>query len=392
MGAQAAPAMTMAKDYYQILGIAKTADEKAVKSAYRKLARKHHPDINPNDKGAEARFKEINEAFQVLSDPDKRKLYDQYGENFDKIPPGYDPSANHGPGPGGPGYGPRSGYGPGPGGFSGSVPPNFEEFFGNAARSGGVNFPGARVDFRTGGVPGGVPGGGVPESVDEDSGGLGDLFGELFKGRGGGGDGKTPFNFGRKRGGPRRGSDVEHPLEITVPESVRGTQRRFNLLIRDPEGEEEHRREINVKIPAGVGEGATVKLTGKGAPGENGAPNGDLLLKIQLAPDKIWKREGNNLRIEVPVSFVEAALGAQIQVPTINGEVNLRIPPGTQSGQTFRLTGRGIPNQKTGVAGDQYVSVRVTVPKNLSEKEETLLRELAEQRAENPREDMPKTL
>lgn len=352
----------MATDYYQTLGVSRSASEKEIKAAYRKLARQYHPDVNPNDKTAESKFKEISAAFQVLSDAEKRKLYDQFGEDFEKIPPGY---SQYGPPPG-------AGAGPG-GGFGGQVPPNinFEEIFGQAARRGG-NFSPPGADFRGGG-----------DGTD-----IGDIFGELFnfKGNKGGGGG---FNFGRKRG-PEKGQSVEQTLEISVAESVKGTQRKLSLVIRDPETGEQERREFTIRIPAAVQDGATVKASGQGPKGYNGGPRGDVLLKIRIAPDRFWKREGNDIRVEVPVSFTEAALGAQIQVPTLYGEVGLKIPAGTQSGQTFRLSGRGVKNEKNGTAGDQYVTVKVTVPKHLTPREEELAQELAALRTENPREGLPK--
>lgn len=349
----------MAKDFYKTLGLPRTASEKDIKSAYRKLARQYHPDVNPNDTTAEAKFKDISEAFQVLSDPDKRKLYDQFGENYDKIPPGYNPGA------GGPN-------------FSGQVPPNFniDDLLNQARRAQGQGGP--RVDFRQG--AGGMGG---------DGGDFGEIFGELFNNFRGGGKGASRGGFNFKGRGPRPGQDVEQPLEITLAESINGTQRRLNLTIVDPETGAEERRDVTVKIPPGVQDGAVVKVAGKGASGQGGAPNGDLLLRIHVRPDKFWKREGNNIRVEIPITFLEAALGTQIQVPTIHGEVGLRIPPGTQSGQTFRLTGRGVKASKNGTDGDQFVTVKVTVPKNLTAKEEELLRELSRQRTENPREGLP---
>lgn len=356
----------MSKDFYNILGLARDADQKAIKSAYRKLAREHHPDINPNDKGAEARFKAINEAFQVLSDPEKRKLYDQFGENFGKIPPDY---AKYGPQPGAGGGSNFPGGVNFPGGAQGV---NFEEIFGQAARGGGgfggANFPGG-VEFRN-------DSGGAPNQ-----GGFGDVFDNLFGNRG--------ASRGRKRG-PQKGQDVEQPLEISLAESVKGTQRHFELIIQDPETGVGERRDVNVKIPPGVNTGSRVRVAGKGASGTSGGPNGDLFLKISVRADKFWKRDGNNIKIEVPVSFAEAALGATIPVPTLAGSVNLKIPAGTQCGALFRLSGRGVKT-KNG-AGDQYVTVKIAVPKNLSDKEDELIRELDKQRDEKPRESLPQGL
>ncbi|BCM88271.1 chaperone protein DnaJ [Abditibacteriota bacterium] len=351
----------MARDYYAVLGIDRTADEKAVKNAYRKLARKYHPDVNPNNSDAEAKFKEISAAHEVLSDPEKRRLYDQFGENFDKIPPGYEQYASQS---GGNPFGGQNVGGGVPGGF------NLEDLLQQAQR-GGAGGSGGRADFRGEGMPGGSAAGGF-------GGGIGDLFGEMFGGRGG----------GRARG-PQKGGDVEHPIEITFAESVKGTQRRVNLRIQNSEGREEM-RDVTVKIPALINNGATVKVAGRGASSSSGGPNGDLFLRVGVATDPFWKRDGLDIRVEIPVTLAEAALGATIAVPTLNGEVNLRVPAGTQSGQTFRLSGRGLKNEKTSQNGDQYVSVKVAVPKNLSLREEELIRELAAQRSEEVRATLPK--
>ena len=359
----------MAKDFYKTLGVARDADEKAIKSAYRKLAREFHPDVNPNNPGAEAKFKEISEAFQVLSDADKRKLYDQWGEDFDKIPPGY--SGGPGPSSGGRGYsgggypgqagGGGGGFGGGPGGI------DIEELLRQAqqAQSG-------RGGAQSGGMPGGFGG---AQSGGQGGGGM---FEELFG------------NFRGGKRGPQKGGDVEQPVEISFAESVKGTQRRLNLVIRSDDGREE-KRDVTVKIPAGVSSGTRVKVSGKGASSSSGGPNGDMFLAVNVRADPHWKREGNNLKIEVPVSFAEAALGAQIPVPTMDGSVTLKIPAGTQSGQTFRLSGRGI-QPKTGKAGDELVTIKVAVPRDLSARETELIEELAELRPDEVRADLPKSL
>ena len=345
----------MAKDFYQVLGLKRDADEKAIKGAYRKLAREHHPDVNPNNPGAEAKFKEISEAFQVLSDSEKRKLYDQFGADYDKIPPEY---AKYGP------QGPPRSQGAG-GGFPGQ---QSGQGFGGA---GGVNFEELLRQAQTsqGGARGGSSGGGVG----------GDLFGNLFGGLRGGG-----------RRGPEPGGDVEQAVQISFAESIKGTQRRLNLVIRGERGEEA--RDVTVKIPALISDGATVKVSGKGASSSSGGPNGDLFLKISVRADAFWKRDGLNLKIEVPITFGEAALGGQIQVPTPNGEVGLKIPAGTQSGATFRLTGRGLKDSRVEKAGDVLVSVKVVVPKELTARERELVEELAALRNEDLRVGLPKSL
>ncbi|RYX80546.1 molecular chaperone DnaJ, partial [bacterium] len=189
--------------------------------------------------------------------------------------------------------------------------------------------------------------------------------------------------------GPQKGGDVEHPIEISFAESVKGTQRRVNLRIQNSDGREET-RDVTVKIPALINNGATIKVAGRGASSSSGGPHGDLFLKVGVANDPFWKRDGLDIRVEIPVTIAEAALGATVSVPTLNGEVKLRVPAGTQSGQTFRLSGRGLKNEKTGQSGDQYVSVKVAVPKNLSPREEDLIRELTAQRSEDVRATLPK--
>jgi DnaJ-class molecular chaperone len=357
----------MARDYYQILGVDRKADEKEIKRAYRKLARQYHPDINPNDKSAEAKFKEVNEAFQVLSDKEKRGLYDQFGADYDKVQAG----------PAGSSYTRDTT-------FNGV---NMEDFFNKTQRGGTAGSRGQTID---------------PSE-------FGDLFDNLFSGArstGSATGGRTQerggFNFGGFRGrtrGPQKGQDIEQPLEISLAESIRGTQRSLQLTISDPNTGRSEQRNVTVKIPAGVKEGARVRVANQGASGNGGGQNGDLYLIIGITPHPFWKREGNDLHCEVPVSFVEAALGATIDVPTINGRVQMRIPAGTQSGQTFRLSGRGVPylsksNNGNGdkTAGDQYVKVKVAVPKNLSPREQELIQELSRQRNENARQDLPSNL
>ncbi len=351
----------MAKDYYKILGIERKADEKDIKKAYRKLARQYHPDINPNNKTAEAKFKEINEAYQVLSDKEKRVLYDQFGSDFDKYQ-----AAGHPPGAGAP---------PGAAGV------NIEDLINQARRSAGQ-------------TPGGAAGSRV-RVEDLEGGHVGDLFENLFGNVRGGA--RTPgaarsggFNFGGRRGRePQKGEDIEQPLDISLQESIRGTQRSLQLTIRDQATGTAEMRNVTVKIPAGVSEGARVRAARQGASGSHGAPNGDLFLKIHIQPHAFWKREGDDLHCEVPITFTEAALGTQIGVPTVTGAVQMKVPAGTQCGQVFRLSGRGVPHHNGSGAGDQFVKVKVVVPKNLNGREEEIIRELSHLRDQNVRQHLP---
>ncbi|HVF09705.1 MAG TPA: DnaJ C-terminal domain-containing protein [Abditibacteriaceae bacterium] len=358
----------MVRDYYQILGVERKADEKEIKRAYRKLARQLHPDRNPDNKDAEAKFKEVSEAYQTLSDKEKRRLYDEFGPDYDKVRnAGYATA------------GQRGGY---PG--AGSAGVDFGDLFNQARRSRGAgstrSTPGSGEGF---------------EGAD-----VGDLFENLFSGfRGNGREqagGRTGgFSVGGARAkgrGPRKGDDVEHPLEISLAESIHGTQRNLQLALRDPDTGATDIRNVTVKIPAGVREGARVRAANQGAPGVNGGAGGDLYLKIAIQPHAFWKREGDDLHCEVPITFAEATLGATITVPGLTGEVQMKVPPGTQSGQTFRLSGRGVPHLKGDGSGDQYVKVKVSVPKNLGPREEELIRELSRLRDQNVRLDLPRSL
>ncbi len=359
----------MAKDYYQVLGVARDTDAKEIKKAYRKLARQFHPDINPNSKEAETKFKEINEAYQVLSDEEKRKFYDQFGADYERVKAAKD--AGYDVGDMGGGFGGAGGVGnPGPN-FGGV---NFEDLFGQAAHGG-------KVRIESSGNPGE----------------FGDLFENIFGGKRKEKDfrdapstgSKAGFNFGKKRG-PQRGNDFEQQVDISLGESIQGTQRTLAIVTRDETGAPQN-RSVTVKIPSGIRDNASVRVAGKGGPGASGGASGDLFLKIHIMPHRFWKREGDDLHCEVPITFGEASLGAQIEVPTINGAVQMKIPPGTQSGTRFRLTGRGVPRPKGG-AGDQFVKVKITVPQKLTSKEEELIHELSRLRDQNVRFDLPSAL
>lgn len=334
----------MAKDFYKILGVARSASEKDIKKAYRKLARDNHPDVNKSS-GAEAKFKEINEAYQVLSDPDKRALYDQWGEQFDKVPPGA--SA--------------------PGGYGGGGVP------------GGVNL-------------GDIFGQGGRGNVQWQSGDVGDLFEGLFGFRKRGGQGQGIPGQGPFGGhAAPKGQDVEQPVTITLGESVRGATRTFQFSLQDAQSGQVFPRKVTVKIPAGVREGSKVRARGQGAPGPGGGANGDLLLRIHLQPHPFWTRKGDDLHAELPISFEEAALGATVEVPTLDGHVKLKIPAGTSSGTNFRLSGRGIPKPK-GSKGDLYFKTKISVPKELTAEQLELVQQLKLESGDTLRANLPAAL
>ncbi|MGV9302284.1 molecular chaperone DnaJ [Nonomuraea sp. NPDC003727] len=379
------------KDYYAVLGVPKTATAEEIKKAYRKLARQYHPDANQGDSAKEARFKEISEANDVLSDSKRRKEYDEARTLF------------------------GSGMGaPRPGGGGGGFPFDFGDLFGGTGQHSG--------------------------STSER---IGDLFGGLFN-RGGGGSTRTTGTTTR----PRRGQDIESEVTLSFTEAVEGhtvslrlttssackacsgtgakagTTPRVcptcegtgaasrnlgnfafsepcrdckgrGLLVDDPcpvcdgSGRAKSTRTIQARIPAGVADGQRVKLKGKGAPGENGGPAGDLYIQTHVKPHAVFGRSGDNLTITVPVTFTEAALGAEIKVPVLKGlPVTLRIPAGTPNGRTFRVRGRGA-TRKDGTKGDLLASVEVLVPQELDDKSRELLNEFRTATAnEDPRADL----
>lgn len=302
------------KDYYKILGVDKRASEREIKQAYRKLARQYHPDVNPGDKQAEEKFKSINEANEVLSDSEKRQKYDQLGASYFRWQQ----------------------QGSDPRGF------DWSQWFAQPGRS----------------------------RVHVDYGDLDDLFGgsgfsDFFQTVFGGVGGQT--RTGRRQA-RRKGRDYEQPVEITLEEAARGTQR---VLATDGE-------RITVKIPAGVKTGSKVRVASKGGPGIGGEPAGDLYLKVKVATHPVFERKGSNLYCEVPVDLYTAVLGGEAEVPTLDGQVQLKIPAGTQGGETFRLRGKGMPYLRSPERhGDLYARLRVAVPKRLGKKERAMFEELA---------------
>jgi curved DNA-binding protein len=302
------------KDYYQTLGVSPDADEKTIRQAFRKLARQYHPDVNPGDKAAEEQFKVINEANQVLSDPEQRKKYDALRAQYQRW-----------------------------------------------QQSGGRS---QDFNWQAWSTP---PG----EGVYEHQGSFDDLE-DLFGGESPFSDFFTTIFGGARRAEraprPRRGRDLESEVEVTLEEAFRGTTRA--LQIGD--------RRIEAKIPPGVYSGARVRLAGQGEPGRQGGPAGDLYLIIRVAPHATFERNGDDLFTEVPVDIYTAALGGEVRVPTLDGTVMLKIPPQTQSGRTFRLRGKGMPRlNDPNTRGDLYARVRLVLPEPLSERELEAFRELA---------------
>ena len=307
------------KDYYQILGVSKTATEKEIKQAYRKLARKYHPDLNPNNKGAQEKFKEINEANDVLSDPDKRRKYDTLGANWQQYEQ----------------YQRAGGQGPFQWGGQGTQyrtvsPEDFESLFGGGEAGGFSDF------FRT-------------------------FFGGGFGGVGG----------SRTQTRPRRGQDIEQPVDISLDEAYRGTAR-----LVDKDG-----RRLEIKIPAGVKTGSKIRYGGEGMPGAAGGSAGDLYLRVQVAPHPAYERQGDDLHCELPVDLFTALLGGEATVQTLKGQLALKIPPETQSGKVFRLAGQGMPHlNEPNSFGDLYAQVRIVLPEHLTAEERALVQKLAELR------------
>ena len=365
------------RDFYEVLGVAKGASDEEIKKAYRKLAKKYHPDLNPGDKTAEAHFKEVNEAYEVLSDKDKRAKYDQFGHA------GVDPNFGAG------------GYGGGFGGFT--------------------------------------------DMGDID---LGDIFGSFFGGGFGGG--------GSRRNGPAKGDTLRTSVTISFEEAAFGCEKEISVarsetcdvckgsgcapgtapdtcpdghgsgviriqrgngafsfsttaqcpkcngtgkIIHSPcktcngAGTVRKNRKITIKIPAGIDDGQAISLRGQGGAGKNGGPAGDLIISVRVRPHPQFKRDGNAVYLEQPVTFLQATLGAELEIPTIDGKVKWNLPEGTQPGTTFRLRGKGIPNVNGRGRGDQFVTVDVQVPRNLSHEQKEALRAYGRAMGELPEEE-----
>ncbi len=321
------------KDYYKIMGVDKNATEKEIKKAYRRLARQYHPDVNPGNKEAEAKFKKINEAYEVLGDPEKRKKYDELGANWKQ----YEQWQRRG--------GEAQGQ------------PFDRSQFGFAPGAGGN----ARSEYQT--------------MTEED---LQHLFGE-----------SGPFSgfyhtfFGtpgpevkkqyRATSRPRRGQDVEQPIEVSLEEAFNGTTQ--VLQMTDTSGRV---RRLEAKVPAGVQDGSRVRLAGQGIPGTGGGQAGDLYLVAHVYPHHLFERRGDDLHLKLTVPLTTAILGGEVEVPTLNGKVMLEIPPETQNGKSFRLRGKGMPKLKHPEnKGDLYAEVKVVLPERLSDREREIFQELA---------------
>jgi len=374
---------TSKTDYYELLGVSRKASAKDIRTAFRKLARKYHPDLNPGDKAAEEKFKQLQEAYDVLSDTKKRQMYDQYGFYSENMSPG--------------------GYPGGADAGGQDVNFNFDGFdFGQAQGGGGSSFR--------------------------------DLFSNFFGGRGG----------SAVQEEAEEGADLEYRIEIDFWEAVRGAVKKIQITRLDScptchgtgaigspqtcptcngtgtiqqqagkmrfnvpcnrcggtgklrtacktcggEGRIRHNETIDVRIPAGVANGGRVRVPSKGNAGTMGAPAGDLYLVVDVKPHSFFERRGNDLHIRIPVTVSEATLGAKVEVPTIDGRALVRIPPGTNSGKTLRLKEKGVPSARNGQRGDQYVEIQVVVPPPTDERVRNLMKELETVAPEDPRKDI----
>jgi len=332
------------RDYYEILGVPRTASKEEIKRKYRKLARKYHPDVNPGDKTAEEKFKELNEAYEVLSDPEKRERYDQLGANWKAgsdftPPPGWDGAAV-----------------------------DFGDIFGTAHGAGGFS----------------------------------DFFETLF-------GGKQSTRAARGGAGfAMRGADVEAEISLTLEEAHRGVTRRLTLDAEENcsecggsgskadkmcaacggTGRIHHPKALEVIVPSGVRDGSVIRLAGQGEPGSNGTPPGDLYLQVRLEPHRLFSVVGkDDVQIQLPVAPWEAALGAKVQVPTLDGPVAMTVPQGAQGGQRLRLRGQGL-KRRDGGRGNQYVELKIVIPPKLSAKEKEMFEKLADESSFNARDLM----
>jgi len=387
------------KDYYATLGVKRDAKAEEIRKAYRHLARKHHPDVNPGNKSAEEKFKQLSEAYEILSDEKKRKIYDQYGFYSDNLPPG-----GYGPGPAGPAYSPPPGVdfsgfdfsnmddsgaeaGRRAGGFGGGFRDIFSQIFSRGEREAASeeSEKGSDIEYRMHlSFWDAIRGAQVRITVareDACSGchGTGTTPGPAVTCGGCGGTGKTTRQVGAMR------------FAMTCPQcGGSGKQRRpcpkchGTGSIHTPET-------LNVRIPLGVDTGSRVRLPGKGNAGIRGGSPGDLYIVTEVEPHPVFERKGDNIYVKLPVTITEAALGAKVEVPTIDGLSTIKIPPGTQSGQKLRLRGKGAPSLRESsgeLRGDEFVEVQVMVPRVADERTKEILRELARLNPGDPRKDL----
>ena len=410
-------ATTNKRDYYEILGVKKSASAEEIRKAFRKLARKHHPDVNPGDKAAEEKFKTLSEANDVLSDPKKRKMYDQVGFYSDSIDPAAAEAYARGGG--------SSGVGD-HGGFRSAQGPAGQ---------------GAQFDFGGFDFSDLFEGGRQRTANTSGGGGFRDIFSGMFGGRGAG--------AGAAQEQPEPGSDLEYQVNVPFWTAIRGGVMRLNITRREScqnchgngfvegsgscpecggkgqvtqtggrmkfnttcprchgtgknistcpachgEGTVERVEPLEVRVKAGTRDGQRIRIPGRGNAGFRGGPTGDLFVIIRTGDHSVFQREGDDIRLTVPISATEAALGAKIEVPTIDGRTLLKIPPGTQSGQKLRLREKGVPSAtKEGTRGDEIVEIKISVPMPRDERSKEILRELAKLNPEDPREELFKNV
>ena len=378
---------TAKQDYYELLGVPRKATAKDIRTAFRKLARKYHPDLNPGDKSAEEKFKQLQEAYDVLSDTKKRQMYDQYGFYSDNLPPG---------GPGGAGSH----------GDEQDVNFDFNGFDfggGSGAAGGGSSFRDLFSQFFSGGRGGAAmepeqePGGDLEYQLEIDfwdavRGAVKKLSitrmdtCETCHGTGAVGSPQTCTACG----GTGTIQQTAGKMKFNVPCTRCGGTGKLRTLCKTCHGDGRVRRSetIDVRIPAGVANGGRVRVPGKGNSGTMGAPAGDLYLRVVVKPHEFFERRGNDLYTKIPVKVSEATLGAKIEVPTIDGRALVRIPPGTNSGKTLRLKEKGVPSARNGERGDQYVEIQVVVPPPTDERVRNLMKELESVAPEDPRKDL----
>jgi len=321
------------KNPYEVLGVARDADEDTIRKTYRQLARRYHPDVNPGDKAAEDKFKDISRAYDVLSDAAKRRDYDEFGEVALQ------------------------------GGFDAEKARRARDAFSSGFR----------------GAPRQPPPGGFEARGDEEGfqfEGVDDLFSDLFARRGWGGGGRE-----------RRGRDIEAEIELDFVDAARGGEHRVAIARPAPDGSL-RQETVTVRIPPGVADGGRIRLRGKGAEGRGGSPPGDLYARVRVRPHRFFRREGRDLYVDLPVTVTEATLGARVEVPTLDGRVTLTIPPGTDSGARLRLRGKGVPHPSGGSPGDLYVVVQIRVPRDLPADAAARLRDLARFEPPDPRKEL----